>query len=181
EALDEESGIGFDGPGDALDDASPLLEGLAFPAPQSDEALSFRARDALLLKRLFSLAREGARELPLDDALLSALKQPAPAPLPDSFAVLGALYTASEERLREGEFQVYLQGVSGPSGASLLGRFCHLDPDLRRAVEAYLRAEEALQPDAVFAEIVHLPQGRLWNILYRTCLRPYEIPFLADR
>jgi hypothetical protein len=41
------------------------------------------------------------------------------------------------------------------------------------------RAEEALDPEAVFAEVVHLPQGRLGNVLFRPVLRDYEIPYLG--
>ena len=59
------------------------------------------------------------------------------------------------------------------------GRFCHADAELTRRVEEHLRAEEALRPDALFAEIVHLPQGRIGNILSRPVLREYEIPFLG--
>src|SRR5262249_61048858 len=59
------------------------------------------------------------------------------------------------------------------------GRFCPGDPGFHRQVEEPLRAEEALQPDAVFAEIVHLPEGRLGNILARPVLRAYEIPYLG--
>src|SRR5262249_2895550 len=66
-----------------------------------------------------------------------------------------------------------------PSGATLLGRFCHADPELQREVEAHVRAEEALRPDALFAEIVHLPEGRVGNVLCRPVLREYEIPFLG--
>src|SRR5262249_53171636 len=78
-----------------------------------------------------------------------------------------------------GDFQVVLDGVSGPSGARLLGRFCHADRQLHELVAQHVRAEEALQPDAVFAEIVHLPEGRLGNILARPILRAYEIPYLG--
>ena len=44
---------------------------------------------------------------------------------------------------------------------------------------SYLHAEEALQPDAVFAEIVHLPEGRLGNVISRPVLRDYEIPYIG--
>ena len=72
-----------------------------------------------------------------------------------------------------------LHYVGGPSGANLLGRFCHADPDLLANVAAHLRDEEALDPDAIFAEVVHLPEGRLGNILLRPVLRRCEIPYLG--
>jgi thiopeptide-type bacteriocin biosynthesis protein len=43
----------------------------------------------------------------------------------------------------------------------------------------HLRAEERTRPEAVFAEVVHLPQGRTGNILSRPVLRDYEIPYLG--
>jgi thiopeptide-type bacteriocin biosynthesis protein len=79
-----------------------------------------------------------------------------------------------------GELRLHVHGVSGPSGATLLGRFCHGDAALRAHVIAHLREEEALRPDVIFAEIVHLPGGRLGNILGRPMLREYEIVYLAS-
>ena len=81
--------------------------------------------------------------------------------------------------MARGDFRLFLAGVVGPSGARLLGRFCHADPDLAAGVAAHLPAEEALRPDAVFAEVVHLPEGRLGNILARPTYRGYEIPYLG--
>jgi thiopeptide-type bacteriocin biosynthesis protein len=46
-------------------------------------------------------------------------------------------------------------------------------------VRRHLRGEEAARPDAVFAEIVHLNEGRIGNILCRPVLRDHEIVFLA--
>src|SRR5262249_28748490 len=81
--------------------------------------------------------------------------------------------------LAEGRYAVLLKGAAGPSGAPLLGRFCHADPALHQAVLEHLQAEEARKPDAVFAEVVHLPQGRVGNILSRPVFRRHEIPFLG--
>jgi thiopeptide-type bacteriocin biosynthesis protein len=103
-----------------------------------------------------------------------------PPPLPGAFAVMATVAAASEAELARGEFQVLLDGAAGPSGARLLGRFCHADPQLHRWVEEHLRAEEALEPDAVFAEVVHLAEGRLGNVLARPVLRAYEIPYLGS-
>jgi thiopeptide-type bacteriocin biosynthesis protein len=101
------------------------------------------------------------------------------ASLPDAFAVLASLAAASDEALSRGDFRLLWIGTDGPPGARLLGRFCAADAVLRRHVEEHLRAEEALDPEAVFAEIVHLPEGRVGNVLLRPVLRRYEIPFLG--
>jgi thiopeptide-type bacteriocin biosynthesis protein len=61
----------------------------------------------------------------------------------------------------------------------LLGRFCHGSPEVTALTAESLRAEEAARPDAIFAEIVHLPEGRIGNVLLRPVLRSYEIPFLG--
>ena len=86
---------------------------------------------------------------------------------------------SSDEALARGDFQVFFQNAGGPSGARLLGRFCHADPELARLVEGHLRSEEVLDPEAIYAEVVHLPEGRVGNVLLRPVMRGYEIPFLG--
>jgi len=61
----------------------------------------------------------------------------------------------------------------------LLDRFCDADERLREYVEQHMRAEERHQPNAVFAEVVHLPADRIGNVLSRPTLRRWEIPYLA--
>jgi thiopeptide-type bacteriocin biosynthesis protein len=177
-ALDEESGISFgqgDGPGA---DPSPLLNGVAFPGEQN-ELTAWGAPERHLLRKLTEALKNGAEEIVLEEADLEALSPGNPPPLPDALSVIATVAAASPEALAAGEFRLLFVGAFGPSGAPLLGRFCHADELLRQGVEAHLRAEEALQPDAVFAEIVHLPEGRVGNILARPVLREYEIPYLG--
>ncbi|HLL55889.1 MAG TPA: lantibiotic dehydratase family protein, partial [Myxococcaceae bacterium] len=176
EALDEEAGVGF-GTSRAPADASPLLQGLPLPSPEEPEAAPPSAWTRLLLAKLDQAVREGRLEVTLDAPELEALRRKDVPPLPDALSVLATLVGAPE-RIAAGDFLLCVEGASS-SPARLLGRFCHADPELHREVEALLREEEALRPDAVFAEIVHLPEGRVGNVLCRPVLRPYELPYLG--
>ncbi|MFN8011280.1 MAG: lantibiotic dehydratase [Holophagaceae bacterium] len=177
EVLDEEGGIGFQASSRPEAEASPLLEGLAFPGRAGENQVAWGGREALLLEKL--VASGGAPVLRLEAPDLEKLKTRGAAPLPDSLAVMAKVAAASREAMAAGEFKVSLSGVSGPSGANLLGRFCHGDEALTAEVRALLQAEEACRPDAVFAEVVHLPEGRIGNVILRPLLRGHEIPFLG--
>jgi hypothetical protein len=98
----------------------------------------------------------GAQEIRLGDRDVDALAHPSPPPLPDAFALTARVAAGTRDALHDGDFRVRIGALVGASGASFLGRFCHADPDVCRLVEDHLRGEEALQPDASFAEIVHL-------------------------
>ncbi|HWN70491.1 MAG TPA: thiopeptide-type bacteriocin biosynthesis protein, partial [Haliangium sp.] len=113
------------------------------------------------------------------DADVDALATDDPPPLPDAFSVMATLVAASPEALARGELDVLLRSAGGPSGARMLGRFCHASAELHELVRDHIRAEQALRPDVIFAEIVHLNEGRLGNILCRPVLRDHEIPFLG--
>jgi thiopeptide-type bacteriocin biosynthesis protein len=178
EALDEDTGVGFDTLAGGATDASSLLDGLTFSKPE-EETVPWGQRESHLLTMLGEALAAGAREIHLTPHDIEAMADSKPPPLPDAFAVMASVAAASEAALANGEFQLLLEGVSGPSGARLLGRFCHGDPELHEFVAQHVRAEEALHPEAVFAEIVHLPEGRLGNILARPILREYEIPYLG--
>ncbi len=171
EALDEELGIGFEGTHSAGNEGSPLLEGLPFGRGAGSGDVAFTRRDELLLERLRQVWISGARELSLTDADIAALARTPRHPLPGSFAVLATVAEDPQE--------IFLQCTTGPSSGDLLGRFCHADPVLEEAVRSALRDEEALAPEAIFAEVVHLPQNRIGNILARPVLRDYEIAFLG--
>lgn len=185
-ALDDELGVGFPSRYAASSVPAPLLRDIEFPkdpedlanTPEQDQPqLAFGRREAHLLRRLEEHGRTRA-EWVLDDADVERLASPRAARVPDSFAVMATVAAASSEACARGDFRVWLRCLEMP-GARLLGRFCQGDDDLRRAVAAYCKEEEAARPDAIHAEIVHLPQPRTGNILCRPALRTFEIPYLG--
>jgi thiopeptide-type bacteriocin biosynthesis protein len=176
EALDEEAGIGF-GQGTGPD-LAPLLEGLDLAPKPAPVTHAPTARSGHLMRRALAAIADGAGELVLDDNDVQALTVAAP-PLPDALQVIATLCAASGDACARGDFELLLTGATGPSGATMLARFCHGDPALLQEVAAHLRSEEALRPDALFAEIVHLPPGRMGNVIHRPRLRDYEVVFLG--
>ncbi|MGW7582517.1 lantibiotic dehydratase [Kitasatospora sp. NPDC054768] len=207
EALDPESGLGFPVRAAPMAAAEPLLAGLDLAGlglagldPDGLDLAGLAGQDAsgrpvdgeqrwdgrhrLLLTWLGEAVRTGARELVLGPERLDALTAADESsidrpPLPDSFGVVASILAESPQAVARGRYRVHISALGGPSGAYLLGRFCHDGDDLTRCVRAHLRAEEALRPDAVFAEIAHLPGERIGNVLWRPLLRGHEIPCLG--
>jgi thiopeptide-type bacteriocin biosynthesis protein len=185
EVLDEEIGIGFERSADVGAEASPLLQGLPLASPAPEAGATWGTRENILLAKLTEALAQGSQQIEItanDVERLAPKTQGQETEIPhlaDAFQVMITVAADSPEAVTAGDFQVVVGGAVGPSGARLLGRFCHADPEIHRQVETHLRDEEALRPGAVFAEIVHLPQGRIGNILSRPVLREHEIPFLG--
>lgn len=178
DALDEESGIGFGGAA-MRNDASPLLRGLKL---RGNGETDWNGRKVgvhpPLIRQVVECIRTGKTELELDLSELENDRLPKPK-LADAFCVMGTLIADSSDALQKGNFELYLHGAFGPSGAKLLGRFCHEDSEIDRGVREHLRQEESLDSEAIFAEVVYLPEGRVGNVLCRPVLREFEIPYLG--
>jgi lantibiotic biosynthesis protein len=162
EALDEEIGIGLPEPLDPR-------QGRAHVAQQ-----------VALTRLLAAASAEQKTEIVLTDADVDAIAYRGPmVDLPPGCSLMGAVSAADADALRAGDFRVVIDGTAGPSGVAILGRFCESDPVLAAAVGRQLEEEEAGDPDAMHAELVHLSKGRMGNVLARPVLRRYEIPYLG--
>ena len=168
EALDDDLGAGF---GAGRGDPEPLVKGLVLP--RSGRQATIGRREQRLLELMHRAWALEALEVPLGPDDVAELERADALPLPGA---VGAM--ASLARTREG-LRVLVSFASGPPGVRLLGRFCHADPALDARVRDHLRAEEALVPDAIHAEIAHLPSGLLSNILVRPVLRERELEWLG--
>ncbi len=179
EALDEELGIGFQAsiaPGTV---ATPLLDGLPFRGTGPAPSMAWTSRDAALLHKLEHAWRAGEHEIELHADDLPYLSYREPMPLPDAFSTMTKVAARSAEALADGDFRVLVTRGSGPSGARLSGRFCQATADLHAGVTDHLEAEQHLAGHAVLAEIVHLPEGKVGNVINRPVLRSHEIAYLG--
>lgn len=180
EVLDEEVGIGFERSTAVGSEPSPLLQGLRFPPSQGTQDVPWNLAQDLITKKLFEATRQGHTELVLTDNDLDRLGEAPQKPLPDALQIMCSILASSPEAIDQGNFRLHFKNASGPSGAGLLGRFCHGDEALSNKVRQHLQREASHHPNVAYAEVVHLPEGRIGNILLRPVLRDYEIPFLGQ-
>ncbi|WP_299181965.1 lantibiotic dehydratase family protein, partial [uncultured Chryseobacterium sp.] len=76
--------------------------------------------------------------------------------------------------------KLYIGNGGGSSAADLLGRFCSQKSEVQNLTQTIVQKEIELNPDCILAEIVHLPEARIGNVIRRPTLRQYEIPYLAQ-
>ena len=74
---------------------------------------------------------------------------------------------------------IKLESTGGSCGANLFSRFSHADYDIDQFVKKITAKEQELMPDVIYAELVHLPESRVGNVLLRPHSRNYELLYLS--
>ena len=178
-ALDHETSIGYD-VGVHRTSHSSLLQQLTADDPQPKSTPTPDRLDTLRLAKLTAYLQTGQRVQQITDAeLTEAAGTASTTPLARSWAVLGELYRIDAREIDQGHYQFLVKSVAGPSGASLMARFCQHDDGLRQQIQRLIDREAEQYPNAILAEIAHLPAGRMGNVLNRPRLRQYEIPYIT--
>ncbi len=181
EVLDCETGIGY---GDVMAgraDNLPLLDDMQWPgrpkSAQAEVSAIAELRDRLFLQSI----ADKTMCICLTDNILNEFRETTDdtAQTPDSFYLFGSLIAGSQEDVDNGNFKFAFKAMGGPSGLKLIGRFCHGDSQLSEWVKNAVAGEEALDEEGVYAEIAHLPEARVGNVLMRPHLREFEIPYLS--
>ncbi|WP_316822639.1 lantibiotic dehydratase [Pedobacter gandavensis] len=70
--------------------------------------------------------------------------------------------------------------AGGATANSLIGRFAYLNEDIEALCKKIAEEDSRLSGDAILAEIVHLPEGKVGNVIRRLNLNHFEIPFLSE-
>jgi len=182
-ALDSEVGVGYGSASTLGVGYAPLVDDLNLGPVQAPQTITWDWWQALVMDKYAAALRTGpSAEVVLTDDDLASIrdKQTAPIPAPDSFFVFGSLLAPSTKALDEGDFQFHLMACKGPSAVNLLSRFGEGHPELAQQIRQCAAAEEAYHPDVLIAEIVHLPENRVGNILIRPTIHQYEIPYMGQ-
>lgn len=181
-ALDTEAGIGYGLHNSGNTDHTPLVDDIqavtrgaaSTGTPPRNKMQEFQ------IQQLYECLRDRKTTITLTHEQLDTLKDKETPSLPDSMYLMGSILSNSAAAIDNGDYLFDMNGCSGPSAANLLGRFCHGDEKLAAKVKECLRAEEANDPEKIYAEVIHLPESRTGNILMRPRLREYEIVYLAN-
>lgn len=169
QALDPDIGIGY---GKELGAKTPLIENLSIANARRDMKIGWSKQQAMLFKKILKIYQEGGTEITLTEEDVKPFEENEAAYF-DTFSVF---FNAFNEGDKE---KIHLKTVWGPTATSLIGRFAYLDDSVYNLSEELAAKEENINKDKIVAEILHLPQARTANVLYRKNKRAYEIPYLA--
>lgn len=172
EALDVELGIGYPAQSSGAPDS--LIAKLALPPGngRGKSQTAYDAVDVVMLRKLLDCFRSGETVIKLADEDFKDVRYEHE--LPDTLAVMCSILGDDP-----GTCPVYLRSMGGATAAALLGRFCHLDPEMEGLVREIAAVEAAAAGDGIVAEISHLPESRIGNIASRPSVRDYVIHYLS--
>jgi len=171
-ALDTEVGIGYrqDIRNKGI---HPYLEDLDLPISNERRSLEIKlnAVQIILNKKLQEAFLEKKYCITLFDEDFPELKENWK-DLPNTMSFMGEVIS------EENHEKLYLNGGSGNAGR-LLARFSSEKSAINMLIKEISEKEKELNPEKILAEIIHLPEARTGNILRRSRIREYEIPYLA--
>lgn len=179
-ALDADVGVGY---GSGSDDAvgeTELIEGLFIRQKSGADTVPENPVTSLVIRKYQEYLQEGKNCIELSEEDLKEVnKESEEIPFPNSMFIFGSLLKKGK-LFDKDNFCFDLKTFSGPSACNLIGRFTHGDSRLEMISREILKEEEKECPEAIYAELVHLPQARIGNILLRPVLRNFEIPYIGE-
>lgn len=172
EALDPELGLGYP-VNNIRNDPSPLIDDLIFPPSKEHESFVQYPFQTILHQKAMACITQQKDEIVLTDEDVKNFTLQWNDLPPTLYTVLQII------RANPRDILIKLNFFCGSSGANLLARFAHTDPRILNYVKEIADKEQSLMSDAIIADIVHLPESRIGNIVCRPHVRDYEILYLA--
>lgn len=172
-ALDSEIGIGYL-QNITVKGVHPYLEDLVLPSSKQKRELQFKLNPIHLLlnHKLQKSYWNKDYTIKLSDDDFNDFEENWN-DLPDTLSLIGEIVSENQQE------KLYINNITGKAGR-LLGRFCSDKSIIKNFVKQITDKEQVLNSDKILAEIIHLPESRIGNVIRRPQLRNYEIPYLAN-
>ncbi|WP_454046807.1 lantibiotic dehydratase family protein [Chryseobacterium sp. Marseille-Q8038] len=172
--LDTEIGIGYK-QNVSPKGIHPYIEDLALPTLQEkqNKKIEFTPVQIILNKKLQEALLDSQYSIKLTDADFEGFEENWDN-MPDTTSIMAEIISENHQE------KIFLNASTGSSAGTLLGRFCSEKSEVQNLLKNIAKKEEELRPDEILAEIIHLPEARIGNIIRRPTLRAYEIPYLAQ-
>ena len=173
--LDSEIGIGYHQTFSQIT-SNPLIDDLSLPNIQPkniDQNIQWNAFNSFFHKKIINANKNDEFIINISPDELKHLNENWEN-LPDTISTIIEIITIDKKE------KIRFSGIGGSSAANLLGRFCHGDIKIHEYVSEIISVENEISKAAILAEIVHLPESRVGNILMRPSFRTFEIPYLGN-
>ncbi|HRI20067.1 MAG TPA: lantibiotic dehydratase [Panacibacter sp.] len=171
EVLDTETGIGYLEAGG--EEHVPLVEDIVFshnPNPVQD--FKWSPVEKYLIRKVTEAYQQGKSIVEIREEEMTYLVNDNWDDLPPSMHIMFRIIDPEKN-------MIYIENCGSSSAVNLLGRFAHADKNIAALANDIVAKEEELNMDVIFAEIIHLPESRVGNVLLHPAFRKYEIPYLA--
>lgn len=174
-ALDPESGIGYKN--NDMDEIIPdnnFIDNLIIPSSNSTKnEISWTNVNSIFHYKITQAYKDGHYTIKLNQEDLPTWINETYDDLPDTLSFL------TEIVKNEGQQKIKFEGAGGASGANLFGRFCSNDSDLFNYTKEIIEIERKTNRNSILADLSHLPESRIGNVISRPSFNDYEIPYLS--
>ncbi len=173
-ALDVELGIMY-GQNKNFDNINPLLDDINFPyvtKKTAERKVNWSPAQAIFQNKLLEAYKNNdyiirLNEEDFDDSQINWEN------LPDTMSCFIQLIE------HKGVTKIKLKVVGNSSAANLLGRFSYYNEELHQYINRIADVESRINRDKIIAEVVHLPEDRVGNVLMHPDFREFEIPVIT--
>lgn len=174
EALDDDIGIGY--PISRRGGASPLVDDIPFGQEKADLHIQMGGAEKWLFDVIRNYENSNLYSIQLDKQK-QTLNFESSKPINWNF--FPKSISAMFKLLDDDKNTIYFEGFVGPSASSLLSRFTYGNKEIKNVTEKIIQKEEENVKNCILAEIVHLPDNRVTNVIMHPPFIKYEIPYLA--
>jgi len=175
EALDNELGIGYGKKGSDSGDVNPLINDIMIPKVQPKSyRTDWTEISSILLNKYVNAKAANSNEIEFTDNDIKGIEV-------DWNDVPNSMTLFYDHIGKSGNEDLYnINYIGNATATFLIGRFAWANQDIGRLVEDIVNIEESyLSQDTILAEIAHLPENRMGNVISRPISRKYHIPYLS--